>query len=49
VTHFGFVAIAYGLGLGIPLLFTVTALTRLGVASRRLATIDPRKNQGERL
>jgi len=46
VTHFGFVASAYALGIAVPLAFTVTALTRLRSATRRLAAIDPRQNRG---
>ena len=48
MTHFGFVAAAYALGLGVPLVFTAAALTRLGSAKRRLAAIDPRQNRGGR-
>ncbi|MFL5252243.1 MAG: hypothetical protein ACJ8AI_05015 [Rhodopila sp.] len=46
MTHFGFVATAYGLGIGIPLVFTVMAIARLRAATRRLAAIDPRQNRG---
>ncbi len=45
MTHFGFVATAYALGLAVPLVLTITALTRLGAARRRLAAIDPRQNR----
>ena len=47
MTHFAFVATAYALGLGVPLVFTVAAMTRLRSAQRRLAAIDPR--QGRRV
>ncbi len=46
MTHFGFVAAAYCLGIAIPLLFTVAATTRLRSAQRRLAAIDPRQSRG---
>ena len=45
MTHFGFVATAYAIGLGIPLAFTIAAMTRLRAATRRLAAIDPRQRR----
>ena len=46
MTHFGFVATAYALGLAVPMAFTATALVRLRAATRRLAVIDPRQRRG---
>ncbi|MBV8912739.1 MAG: hypothetical protein JOZ05_06840 [Acetobacteraceae bacterium] len=43
MTHLPFVAGAYGLGVGIPLAFALSAWTRLAVARRRLRAIDPRE------
>ena len=46
MTHLGFIATAYALGVCVPLAFTVAALIRLGSATRRLAAIDPRHGRG---
>jgi cytochrome c biogenesis protein CcdA len=43
MTHLPFVAAAYSLGVGVPLVYAVAAWTRLGKARRRLAAIDPRE------
>jgi len=45
VTHFGFIASAYAIGLAVPIAFTATALVRLRTATRRLAAIDPRQRR----
>ncbi|HVZ08655.1 hypothetical protein [Rhodopila sp.] len=45
MTHLGFVATAYGLGIAVPLAFTLAAVARLRLATRRLAAIDPRQNR----
>ena len=42
MTHAGFVAGAYTLGLAIPLLFAGYAARRLSAARRRLAVLDHR-------
>ena len=42
MTHLGFVASAYVLGVAVPIFFAVSAARRLSVARRRLAVIDPR-------
>ena len=42
MTHLPFIAASYALGVLIPLLFGLAALTRMGSARRRLAAIDPR-------
>jgi type IV secretory pathway TrbD component len=42
VTHLPYVAGAYGLGLLIPAGFAIVAWTRMRMAARRLAAIDPR-------
>ena len=43
MTHLPFVASAYALGVGVPLVFAVSAWTRLAQARRRLAAIDKRE------
>ena len=46
MTHWPFIAAAYTLGVLIPLVFGLTALTRMAAARRRLALIDPRIHRG---
>ena len=43
MTHLGFVAVAYALGVALPVVFGIDALLRSGRARRRLAAIDPRQ------
>ncbi len=45
MTHWPFIAASYTLGVLIPLVFGITAFTRMGTARRRLALIDPRLNR----
>jgi hypothetical protein len=45
MTHWPFVAASYMLGVLIPLVFGISAFTRMGAARRRLALIDPRVNR----
>ncbi len=47
MTHLPFVAAAYALGTGLPILFTIEAMLRLRTATRRLDAIDPRRNRGD--
>ncbi|WP_428487246.1 hypothetical protein [Rhodopila sp.] len=47
MTHLPFVVASYGLGAGLPILFTMQALLRLRTARRRLDAIDPRRKRGE--
>ena len=42
MTHLGFVAASYALGIGVPLLLAVSAWRRLVSARRRLQAVDPR-------
>ena len=42
MTHLGFVATAYALGILVPVVFAVTSATRLATARRRLAAVNPR-------
>ena len=42
MTHLGFIAASYALGVGVPLAFALGAARRLALARRRLAAIDPR-------
>ena len=42
MTHLGFIASAYALGIAVPLAFAAIATRRLSLARRRLAAIDPR-------
>ena len=42
MTHLGFIAASYGLAILIPVGFAIGATSRLRVARRRLAAIDPR-------
>jgi hypothetical protein len=45
VTHWPFIVAAYVLGVLIPLVFGMSAFTRMGAARRRLALIDPRAHR----
>jgi hypothetical protein len=45
MTHLPFIAASYALGILIPLVFGITAFTRMGIARRRLAAIDPRAHR----
>ena len=45
MTHLGFIAATYLLGLAVPAVFAVTAWQRLARARRRLAVIDPREGR----
>jgi len=45
MTHLPFIAASYALGVLVPLIFGITAFTRMGAARRRLAAIDPRVNR----
>ncbi len=47
MTHLPFVAAAYALGTGLPILLTIEALLRLRSAVRRLDAIDPRRHRGD--
>ena len=42
MTHLPFVAAAYALGIGIPVVFAVLSMQRLSQARRRLDALDPR-------
>lgn len=42
MTHLPYVAAAYTLGIGIPVVFAILSWQRLVQAKRRLAAIDPR-------
>ncbi len=42
MTHLGFIAASYALGILVPAGFAVAAARRLSAARRRLAAIDPR-------
>jgi cytochrome c biogenesis protein CcdA len=42
MTHVGFVAASYALGIAVPVLLALDAARRLAAARRRLAAIDPR-------
>jgi hypothetical protein len=42
MTHLPFIAASYVLGVLVPLIFGISAFTRMGAARRRLAAIDPR-------
>jgi hypothetical protein len=45
MTNWPFIAAAYALGVLIPLVFGISAFTRMGAARRRLALIDPRSHR----
>jgi hypothetical protein len=45
MTHLGFIAAAYALCVGVPVLLALSAMRRLALARRRLAAIDPRGRQ----
>ena len=42
MTHPGFIAAAYALGVVVPVTFAVSIAVRLSAARRKLAAIDPR-------
>ncbi len=42
MTHLGFVAASYALGVGVPVAFAVSSALRLSAARRKLVAIDPR-------
>jgi cytochrome c biogenesis protein CcdA len=46
MTHLPYVAATYALGVGVPLVLAVLAMTRLSAARRRLAAVDPRAGAG---
>ena len=50
MTHLGFVATSYALGIVVPVGFAVSSLLRLSNARRKLRAIDPRNEiaRGER-
>jgi len=43
MTHAGFIAASYALGMLVPAFFAVTAWTRTKSARRRLAALDTRR------
>jgi hypothetical protein len=45
VTHLPFIAASYALGVLVPLVFGISAFTRMAAARRRLALIDPRSHR----
>lgn len=45
MTHLGFIAASYALGVLVPAFFGVTAWTRTASAKRRLAAIDTRRTR----
>ncbi len=47
MTHLPFVAAAYVLGTGLPIIVIVQTLLRVRGATRRLDAIDPRRNRGD--
>jgi len=44
MTHLPYVAASYALGIGIPAWLGLHVMLRLRAAGRRLAAIDPRRN-----
>ena len=44
MTHLGFVATSYALGVAVPIGFAVSSLLRLSDARRKLRAIDPRSD-----
>ena len=46
MTHLPFIAVAYGLGILLPIGFAIDAFRRMGAAKRKLAAIDPRQSRG---
>jgi hypothetical protein len=47
MTHLGFIAASYGLGVAVPIVLAVSAALRLAGARRRLAAIDPRRQTAQ--
>ncbi len=45
MTHLPYIAAAYTLGIGIPVVFAILSRQRLAATRRRLAAIDPRASR----
>lgn len=45
-SHTAFIAAAYILAVGVPLLFSLTGVARVRAARRKLAAVDPRGERG---
>lgn len=45
MTHLPFIVASYALGVLIPGTFMVAAFRRMGMARRRLASLDPRRSR----
>jgi hypothetical protein len=45
VTHLPYIAAAYAIAIGVPLVFSVQTFFRTRSANRRLAAIDPRRER----
>jgi hypothetical protein len=48
VTHLPYIIAAYVIAVGLPLFFTLGALSRIRSARRRLEAIDPRRERAAR-
>ena len=46
MSHLPFIAVAYALGVLVPIGFAIDAFRRMSAARRRLAAIDPRQHRG---
>ena len=46
MTHLPYVAATYVMGIGVPAVLAILAMTRLASAKRRLAAVDPRAERG---
>ena len=42
MTHIPFIAVAYALGILVPVAYAIAAYVRMGAARRKLTAIDPR-------
>ncbi len=43
MNHLGFIAGAYTLGIGLPIVYAIAAFTRARAAKRRLAAVETRR------
>jgi hypothetical protein len=48
VTHLPYIIAAYAIAVGLPLFFSIEALSRVRTARRRLEAIDPRRERAGR-
>jgi hypothetical protein len=48
MNHLGFIVAAYAIGVSVPSAFVIAAWMRMRSATRRLHTVDPRRQRSDR-